>query len=206
MQNVHLFHLKHYNILNYSKKRENTQCSFSGHRLFFWNFHIVYQCYYTTFYFYFFLYIIKLNYNRFLGRYKSRKMEGEKMSPFKLFFLIILLLFLGGCSNYEEKTIEYVLENEDFTNIEEIVIRDGSTGDTKTVTDKAQIAKILSLINDVVLYKDDNQEPRDGFLYTLTFKEDSKKLSISDKMIHDTYYTTKPNLAHIIKTFYEQFE
>ena len=128
------------------------------------------------------------------------------MNPFKLFFPIILLLLLGGCSNYDEKTIEHVLEKEDFTNIEEIIIHNGSTGDTKTITDEAQIAELVSLIHDVVLYKDDNQEPRDGFLYALTFKEGSKKLSISNNQLHDTYYTTKPNLAPIIDTFFEQTE
>ena len=122
-----------------------------------------------------------------------------------LFLLSITLLFLiGGCSTYDEKTIEHVLEKEDFTNIEEIVIRDGNTGDTKTITEETQIAELLSLINKVVLYKDDNQEPRDGFSYTLTFKEDTKKLSMSDKMLHDTYYKTQPNLAQIIETFYAQ--
>ena len=128
------------------------------------------------------------------------------MNPFKLFFPIILLLLLGGCSNYDEKTIEHVLEKEDFTNIEEIIIHNGSTGDTKTITDEAQIAELVSLIHDVVLYKDDIQEPRDGFLYALTFKEGSKKLSISNNKLHDTYYTTKPNLAPIIETFFEQTE
>ena len=116
-----------------------------------------------------------------------------------LFLLFIPLLFLiGGCSTYDEKTIEHVLEKEDFTNIEEIVIRNGNTGDTITITEERQIAELLSL------YKDDNQEPRDGFSYTLTFKEKKKKLSMSDKMLHDTYYKTQPNLAQIIETFYEQ--
>ena len=128
------------------------------------------------------------------------------MSSFKLLFPIILLLFLGGCSYYDEKTIKHVLEKEDFTNIEEIVIHDGSTGDTKTVTDDAQIAKILSCINDVVLYKDDNQEPRDGFTYALTFLEGSKKLSISNNKLHDTYYTTNRDLTEIIDTFYKSIE
>ncbi len=128
------------------------------------------------------------------------------MSPLKKIFPIILLLLLGGCSNYDEKTIEHVLEKEEFTDIEEIIISNGSTGDTKTITDKAQIAELLSLIQDVVLYKDDNQEPRDGFIYALTFKEGSKNISISNNKLHDTYYTTKPNLAHIIDTFFEQTE
>ena len=96
-------------------------------------------------------------------------MEGEKMSSFKLLFPIILLLFLGGCSYYDEKTIKHVLEKEDFTNIEEIVIHD-------------------------------------GFTYALTFLEGSKKLSISNNKLHDTYYTTKQDLTEIIDTFYKTIE
>ena len=125
----------------------------------------------------------------------------------KLYLLLIfinLIFVIGGCSNYDEKTIEQVLEKEGFTNVEEIIITNGGTGEMKTITNETQIEELLSLINDVTLYKDANQEDRDGFLYTLLFKEGNKKLSISNKMVHDTYYTTDPNLANILKPFYEQ--
>ena len=117
---------------------------------------------------------------------------------------LLLIFLIGGCSNYDEKTIEQVLEKEGFTNLEEIIITNGSTGEIKTITDETQIDELLSLINDVTLHKDANQEARDGFLYNLLFKEGNKKLSISNKMVHDTYYTTDPDLANIIKPFYEQ--
>jgi hypothetical protein len=126
------------------------------------------------------------------------------MNRYIFFILINLLFVIGGCSSYDEKTIEHVLEKEGFTNVEEIIITNGSTGEIKTITDEIQIEELLSLINDVTLYKDANQEARDGFLYNLLFKEGSKKLSISNKMVHDTYYTTDPNLANILKPFYEQ--
>ena len=117
---------------------------------------------------------------------------------------LLLIFLIGGCSNYYEKTIAQVLEKEGFTNIKEIIITNGSTGEIKTITDETQIDELLSLINDVTLHKDANQEARDGFLYNLLFKEGNKKLSISNKMVHDTYYTTDPDLANIIKPFYEQ--
>ena len=117
---------------------------------------------------------------------------------------LLLIFLIGGCSNYDEKTIAQVLEKEGFTNVEEIIITNGSTGEIKTITDETQIDELLSLINDVTLHKDANQEARDGFSYNLLFKEGNKKLSISNKMVHDTYYTTDPDLANIIKPFYEQ--
>ena len=126
------------------------------------------------------------------------------MKRYLLLIFINLIFLLGGCSNYDEKTIEQVLEKEGFTNIEEINITNGSTGEMKTLTDKTQIDELLSLINDVTLYKDPNQEARDGFLYNLLFKEGSKKLSISNNLVHDTYYTTDPDLANSLKPFYEQ--
>ena len=126
------------------------------------------------------------------------------MKRYLLLIFINLLTLLGGCSNYDEKTIEQVLEKGDFMNIEEIIITNGSTGEIKTITDETQIDELLSLINDITLYKDPNQEARDGFLYSLLFKEDSKKLSISNNMVHDTYYTTEPDLAIVLKPFYEQ--
>jgi len=117
---------------------------------------------------------------------------------------LLLIFLIGRCSNYDEKTIEQLLEKEGFTNLEEIIITNGSTGEIKTITDETQIDELLSLINDVTLYKDANQEARDGFLYNLLFREGNKKLSISNKLVHDTYYTTDPDLANIIKPFYEQ--
>ena len=126
------------------------------------------------------------------------------MKRYLLLIFINLSFLIGGCSNYDEKTIEQVLEKEGFMNIEEIIITNGSTGEIKTITDETQIEKLLSLINDVTLYKDANQEARDGFSYNLLFKEGSKKLSISNKQVHDTYYTTDPNLADSLKPFYEQ--
>lgn len=121
-----------------------------------------------------------------------------------LLIFINLIFLIGGCSNYDEKTIEQVLVKESFTNVDEIIITNGSTGEMKTITDETQIDELLSLINDVTLYKDENQEPRDGFLYNLLFKEGNKKLSISNNLMHDTYYTTDPDLANILKPFYEQ--
>lgn len=128
------------------------------------------------------------------------------MKAFKPLTIVLLLFFLSGCSSYDEKTIEHVLEKEGFTNIEEIIITDGSTGEMKTITDESQIDELLSLINDVTLYKDTNQERRDGFLYSLTFKEDSKKLSISNNQLHDIYYIAKPNLTTILDKFYKTIE
>ena len=126
------------------------------------------------------------------------------MNRYLLLIFINLIFLIGGCSNYDEKTIEQVLEKEGFTNLEEIIITNGSTGEMKTLTDETQIDELLSLINDVTLYKDANQETRDGFLYNLLFKEGSKKLSISNNLVHDTYYTTGPDLANSLKPFYEQ--
>ena len=126
------------------------------------------------------------------------------MTRYLLLIFVKRIFLIGGCSNYDEKTIEQVLEKEGFTNIEEINITNGSTGEMKTLTDKTQIDELLSLINDVTLYKDANQETRDGFLYNLLFKEGSKKLSISNNLVHDTYYTTDPDLANSLKPFYEQ--
>ena len=126
------------------------------------------------------------------------------MKRYLLLIFVNLIFLIGGCSNYDEKTIEQVLEKEGFTNLEEIIITNGSTGEMKTLTDKTQIDELLSLINDVTLYKDANQETRDGFLYNLLFKEGSKKLSISNNLVHDTYYTTGPDLANSLKPFYEQ--
>ena len=126
------------------------------------------------------------------------------MNRYLLLIFFNLIFLIGGCSNYDEKTIAQVLEKEGFTNIKEIIITNGSTGEIKTITDETQIDELLSLINDVTLHKDANQEARDGFLYNLLFKEGNKKLSISNKMVHDTYYTTDPDLANIIKPFYEQ--
>ena len=126
------------------------------------------------------------------------------MKRYLLLIFVNLIFLIGGCSNYDEKTIEQVLEKEGFTNLEEIIITNGSTGEMKTLTDKTQIDELLSLINDVTLYKDPNQEARDGFLYSLLFKEGSKKLSISNNLVHDTYYTTGPDLANSLKPFYEQ--
>ena len=126
------------------------------------------------------------------------------MKRYILLIFINLLILIGGCSSYDEKTIEQLLEKEGFTNIEEIIITNGSTGEMKTITGKTQIDELLSLINNVTLYKDANQEAGDGFLYSLLFKEESKKLSISNNLVHDTYYKTDPNLANILKLFYEQ--
>ena len=126
------------------------------------------------------------------------------MKSYLLLIFINLIFLIGGCSNYDEKTIEQLLEKEGFTNVEEIIITNGSTGEMKTITDETKIDELLSLINDVTLYKDANQEARDGFSYNLLFTEGNKKLSISNNLVHDTYYTTGPDLANSLKPFYEQ--
>ena len=126
------------------------------------------------------------------------------MKRYILLIFINFIILIGGCSNYDEKTIEQLLENEGFTNLEEIIITNGSTGEMKTITDETQIEELLSLIENVTLHKDAKQEPRDGFSYNLLFEEGSKKLSISNSMVHDTYYTTDPDLANILKPFYDR--
>jgi len=81
--------------------------------------------------------------------------------------VLIVSCLLTACSA-KTQSLEAFYTEEGIENVDKIVIVDGSTGYIKTLTDVEQINEFLALIKDVEFSSQDNQEKRDGFLYSIT--------------------------------------
>ncbi|WP_046173593.1 hypothetical protein [Domibacillus indicus] len=97
-------------------------------------------------------------------------------------------------SQFYEKNLEEVTK---------IVIIDGNTGYSKTITDKTIIESFLDDIKDIKFIPDENQEDRSGFNYGIAFYWDEEvTFSFSLTRIGDHYYHTAPDIYPIVDSFY----
>jgi hypothetical protein len=125
-----------------------------------------------------------------------------------LFLLIVLtsVLYFTGCSNTDKRTAKKLSEfyPGDITKVNVIEMTSGSTGHTKSFSDKPTIQEWIKKISSIEFQPDPNQEGRSGFLYSVKLFEDNKKmLEFTPNQIEEHYYITAPSLTSLIRQLYE---
>ncbi|MCM3124379.1 MULTISPECIES: hypothetical protein [unclassified Mesobacillus] len=126
----------------------------------------------------------------------------------KSMFLIMLvsLFFVSACSNGKTQSLEGFYKDAEIENVDKIIIQDGSTGASKTITQNGQMDEFLSLINDIQFTPLKNQEKRDGWRYGITLFDGEKVFKFTLNKIGNTYYDTNPDINPIVDRFYKQLE
>jgi len=119
--------------------------------------------------------------------------------------LFLFIVLLTGCG-LETKTFKEFYKN-DLEDVTKIQVQDGSTGYSKTITDKKVIGEFLSEIKDVQFIPEENQEDRDGFLYAITLYEGEQMTFIfTENEVTDYYYYTEPDIYPIVDSFYKNLK
>lgn len=118
--------------------------------------------------------------------------------------MLICLLLLSACSNGKTQTLEEFYKDAKIENVDKVIIQDGSTGYSKTITNQEQINEFLSLINKIEFTHEENQEIREGWKYVITLFDKEFKFPLN--AIDITYYDTNPDIHTIVEDYFKQLE
>jgi len=122
-----------------------------------------------------------------------------------LALVLIVGCLLTACSA-KTQSLEAFYTEDGIENVDKVVILDGGTGYTKTLTHIEQINEFLALIKDIEFSPQDNQEKRNGFLYGITLYDGEAQFNFSLNQIGDTYYNTEPDIYPIVDGYYKSLE
>ena len=122
-----------------------------------------------------------------------------------LVLVLIVSCLLTACSA-KTQSLEAFYTEDGIENVDKVVILDGSTGYKKTLTDMKQINEFLALIKDIEFSPQDNQEKRDGFLYSIKLYDGEAQFNFSLSQIDDVYYDTEPDIYPIVDGYYKAME
>lgn len=129
------------------------------------------------------------------------------MKKFLSLVLVVSLLLLTACTNAgKTQTLEQFFDNANIENIDKVIIQDGSTGYSKTITKQVQIDEFLSLIKAIQFTPQDNQEDRVGWRYAVTLFEDKDSFKFTLSKIDDIYYDSNPDIHPIVDAYYKQLD
>lgn len=118
--------------------------------------------------------------------------------------LLICLLLLSACSNGKTQSLEEFYKDAKIENVDKVIIQDGSTGYSKTITNQEQIGEFLSLINEIEFTPHENQGKREGWRYGITLFDKEFKFNLNQ--IDITYYDSNPDIHTIVDNYYKQLE
>ncbi|TSI05767.1 hypothetical protein [Lysinibacillus sp. BW-2-10] len=126
----------------------------------------------------------------------------------KSLFLILLLslLVVSACTNEKTQTLEKFYKDAKIENVDKVIIQDGATGFTKTITNQEQIGEFLSLIKDIEFTPQNNQEEREGWRYGIAIVDGEKEFKFTLSEIDSTYYDSSPDIYPIVDHYYKQLE
>lgn len=126
----------------------------------------------------------------------------------KLLFLTLLisLFFISACSNGKTQSFAEFYQDADIENVDKVIIQDGSTGYSKTITNSKQIDEFLALIDEIEFTPQENQEKRDGWRYGITLFEGEKEFKYTLSQIDDIYYDSNPDIHPIVDNYYKQLD
>ncbi|BAK16756.1 hypothetical protein SSIL_2333 [Solibacillus silvestris StLB046] len=126
------------------------------------------------------------------------------MKKYLYLMLLICLLLLSACSNGKTQSLEWFYNDAKIENVDKVIIQDGTTGYSKTITNQEQIGEFLSLINEIEFTPQENQGNREGWRYGITLFDREFKFNLNE--IDITYYDTNPNINTIVDKYYKQLE
>lgn len=126
----------------------------------------------------------------------------------KSLFLILLvsLLLLSACTNGKTQSLEEFYKDAKIENVDKVIIQDGSTGYSKTITKQEQIGDFLSLIKDIEFVPQKNQEERSGWRYGIALFDGEKEFKFTLNEIDNTYYNSNPDIHPIVENYYKQLD
>lgn len=128
------------------------------------------------------------------------------MKNFLFLASILSLLLLSACTDAKIQSLEEFYKEAEIETIDQIVIQDGSTGASKTITEQQQIDEFLSLINDTVFSPQSNQEDRNGWRYAIHLFEGEKEFNFTLNKIGNIYYDSTPDIYPIVDNYYNNVE
>jgi len=123
---------------------------------------------------------------------------------------LVSLLLLFACTNVDTsgktQSLEEFYKDEKVENIDKVIIQDGSTGASKTITKQEDIVQFLSLIKAIEFTPQVNQEERVGWLYDITLVDGEKEFKFTLNHIDNTYYDSNPDIHPIVDNYYKQLD
>src|SRR5690606_8003135 len=123
---------------------------------------------------------------------------GGLMRRYLILIILLTCFFLVvACTHGETKTLEAFYKGEQIERVEKIIIQDGNTGESKTITDKEQIEGLLSLIKEIQFTPQQNQEDRTGWRYRITLIDGIREFAFLLNKIGNTYYDSNPDIHPI---------
>lgn len=120
--------------------------------------------------------------------------------------MLVSLFLVSACTNGKTQTLETIYKNAKIENIDKVVIQDGSTGASKSITRQEQINDFIALIKDIKYTPQDNQETRVGWRYGITLFDNERKFKFTLSEIDNTYYDSNPDIYPIVENYYKQLE
>ena len=124
----------------------------------------------------------------------------------KKLILILSVILLTAYSAPKVQTFKKYFTDAWMTNVEELIIQDGSTGYTKTTDDPQHIDALLSELKPIQVIPDDNQEARNGWRYGITLVQGEKRYSFALNSIEGIYYHTEPDFHPFVDAFYQNLD
>lgn len=124
-----------------------------------------------------------------------------------LFLMLLVSLFiLSACTNGKTQSLESFYKDAKIENVDKVIIQDGSTGASKTITTQEQIGEFLTLIKEIEFTPQENQEKRKGWRYGITLFDGEKEFKFTLNQIDNTYYDSNPDTHPIVDNYYKQLE
>ena len=124
-----------------------------------------------------------------------------------LFLMLLVSLFiLSACTNGKTQSLESFYKDAKIENVDRVIIQDGSTGASKSITKPEQIGEFLTLINKIEFIPQKNQEKRKGWWYGITLFDGEKEFKFTLNQIDNTYYDSNPDIHPIVDNYYKQLE
>ncbi|WP_433747694.1 hypothetical protein [Falsibacillus pallidus] len=123
----------------------------------------------------------------------------------KYLFLIISLFFLAACTSGKTQSLEEFWKDADIKKVDKIVIQDGKTGGSSTITEQDQMDDLLSKIKDIEFTPKKNQEEVKGWSYAVTLFDGQKSFKFTADKIGDTYYESTPDILPILQNYFEKY-
>ena len=122
--------------------------------------------------------------------------------------LASLLCLISACTPITPKTqpLEAFIEEQGLTQIDRVILQDGSTGETKTLQDPEQIEEFLSLIKEIEYIPQENQDGRVGWRYGIRLFEGFKEFDFTLSEIDGVYYDSEPDIYPIVEEYYQRLE
>lgn len=120
--------------------------------------------------------------------------------------LLVSLFILSACTNGKTQSLESFYKDAKIENVDKVIIQDGSTGASKTITNQEQIGEFLTLIKEIEFTPQENQEKRKGWRYGITLFDGEKEFKFTLNQIDNTYYDSNPDTHPIVDNYYKQLE